>query len=107
LFPPNVGLFHPKGYNIITKEYLSPHLAELKWREKMEYVYAAIALIVIIAIYLVVRKNSNDKRNCGKIACEPIVPVADRDETGVAEGERIVENDTVKAATEESCAKDE
>jgi len=51
----------------------------------MDYIYAAIAIIVLVAIYLVVRKNSDNKRNCGKIACEPIVPVADRDETGVAE----------------------
>jgi hypothetical protein len=80
---------------------------ELKWRENMEYIYGAIAVIVIVAIYLVVRKTSSDKRNCGKIACEPIVPVADRDETGVAEGERIVENDTVKATTDESCDKEE
>ena len=73
----------------------------------MDYIYGAIAVIVLVAIYLVVRKNSSNKRNCGKIACEPIIPVANRDETGVAEGERIVENDTVKAPTEESCAKDE
>lgn len=73
----------------------------------MDYVYLAIAIIVLVAIYLVVRKKNADKKNCGRIACEPIVPVADRDETGVAEGERVVENDTVKAATEESCAKDE
>ena len=73
----------------------------------MEYIYLAIAVIVLVAIYLVVRKTSNDKRNCGKIACEPIVPVADRDETGAAEGERIVESDTVKATTDENCAKDE
>jgi hypothetical protein len=72
----------------------------------MEYIYAAIAVIVIVAIYLVVRKNNDNKKNCGRIACEPIVPVADRDETGTAEGERAVENDTVKAATEESCAVD-
>lgn len=73
----------------------------------MDFVYAGIAIIVIVAIYLVVRKNNDNKRNCGKIACEPIVPVADRDENGVAEGERTVENDTVKATTEESCDKDE
>jgi len=73
----------------------------------MDYIYAAIAVVVLVAIYLVVRKNSDNKKNCGKIACEPIVPVADRDETGAAEGERIVENDTVKAATDETCAKDE
>ena len=72
----------------------------------MEYIYGAIAIIVIIAIYLVIRKKNNEKRNCGKIACEPIVPVADRDESGVAEGERIVENDTVKAPTDEDCKKD-
>ena len=72
----------------------------------MDYVYAAIAVIGIIAIYLVVRKR-NEKKNCGRIACEPIVPVADRDETGAAEGERIVENDTVKATKAEDCAKDE
>ena len=72
----------------------------------MDYIYAAIAIIVLIAIYLVVRKKNNDKRNCGKIACEPIVPVAERDETGAAEGERIVESDTVKAATDEDCKKD-
>lgn len=72
----------------------------------MEYIYGAIAIIVIIAIYLVIRKKNNEKRNCGKIACEPIVPVADRDENGVAEGERIVENDTVKAPTDEDCKKD-
>lgn len=72
----------------------------------MDYIYGAIAIIVIIAIYLVIRKKNNEKRNCGKIACEPIVPVADRDETGAAEGERIVENDTVKAATDEDCKKD-
>lgn len=107
MFPRNVGLFRPTGYNISTEEYRNPQLAELKWREKMEYVYAAIGVIVIVAIYLVVRKNSNDKKNCGRIACEPIVPVADRDETGVAEGERTVENDTVKATTDETCAKDE
>jgi hypothetical protein len=79
----------------------------MNWREKMDYIYAAIAIIGIVAIYLVVRKNSNNKRNCGKIACEPIVPVADRDETGVAEGERIVENDTVHATTDEGCESDE
>ena len=73
----------------------------------MDFIYAGIALIAIIAIYLVVRKNSDNKRNCGKIACDPIVPVADRDETGTAEGERIVENDTVQATTEESCDKDD
>lgn len=78
----------------------------LKWRRKMDYIYAAIAIIGLIAIYLVIRKRSNDKRNCGKIACEPIVPVADRDETGVAEGERLVDDDTVKAASDESCDKD-
>lgn len=72
----------------------------------MEYIYGAIAIIVIIAIYLVIRKKNNEKRNCGKIACEPIIPVADRDESGVAEGERIVENDTVKAPTDEDCKKD-
>ncbi len=72
----------------------------------MEYIYGAIAIIVIIAIYLVIRKKNNEKRNCGKIACEPIVPVADRDESGFAEGERIVENDTVKAPTDEDCKKD-
>jgi len=72
----------------------------------MTYVYIIIAIIVLVAIYLIVRK-SNEKKNCGRIACEPIVPVADRDETGTAEGERTVENDTVKATTDESCAKDE
>lgn len=72
----------------------------------MDYVYAAIAVIGIIAIYLVIRKR-NDKKNCGRIACEPIVPVADRDENGTAEGERIVENDTVTAAKADDCAKDE
>lgn len=72
----------------------------------MDYIYAAIAIIVLIAIYLVIRKRNNDKRNCGKIACEPIVPVADRDESGVAEGERLVEDDTVKAASDEDCDKD-
>jgi hypothetical protein len=82
-------------------------MAELKWREKMDFIYGAIAIIVIVAIYLVVRKNSSNKRNCGKIACEPIVPVADREEAGVAEGERIVENDTVKATTDENCAKED
>jgi len=73
----------------------------------MDYIYAAIAVVILVAIYLVVRKNSDNKRNCGKIACDPIVPVADRDETGAAEGERIVENDTVQAATDDSCDKDE
>lgn len=73
----------------------------------MDYIYAAIAVVILVAIYLIVRKNSDNKRNCGKIACEPIVPVADRDETGVAEGERIVENDTVQAATDDNCDKDE
>ncbi len=73
----------------------------------MDFVYAGIAIIAIIAIYLVVRKNSDNKRNCGKIACEPIVPVADREETGVAEGERIVENDTVQATSDEPCDKEE
>jgi len=73
----------------------------------MDYIYMAIAVILLVAIYLVVRKRSNDKKNCGRIACEPIVPVADRDETGAAEGERIVADDTVKAATEEPCDKDE
>ncbi len=73
----------------------------------MEYIYAAIAVVIIVAIYMIVRKNSDNKRNCGKIACEPIVPVADREETGVAEGERMVENDTVQAAAEESCEKDD
>ena len=72
----------------------------------MDYIYAAIAAIALIAIYLVIRKRGETKRNCGKIACEPIVPVADRDETGVAEGERIVESDTVKAASGESCETD-
>jgi len=72
----------------------------------MTYVYIIIAIIVLVAIYLIVRK-SNEKKNCGRIACEPIVPVAERDETGTAEGERTVENDTVKATTDESCAKDE
>lgn len=72
----------------------------------MDYIYAAIAIIVLIAIYLVIRKRNNDKRNCGKIACEPIVPVADRDESGVAEGERLVEDDTVKPASDEACDKD-
>jgi hypothetical protein len=72
----------------------------------MTYVYIIIAIIVLVAIYLIVRK-SNDKKNCGRIACEPIVPVADRDETGTADGERTVEHDTVKATTDESCAKDE
>ena len=72
----------------------------------MDYIYAAIAIIGLIAIYLVIRKRNNDKRNCGKIACEPIVPVADRDESGVAEGERLVEDDTVKAASDEDCDKD-
>jgi hypothetical protein len=73
----------------------------------MEYIYLAIAAVILIAIYLVVRKNSSNKRNCGKIACDPIVPVADREETGAAEGERIVENDTVQATTNDSCDKDE
>lgn len=73
----------------------------------MDYIYAAIAVVILVAIYLIVRKNSDNKRNCGKIACEPIVPVADRDETGVAEGERIVENDTVQATTDDSCDKDD
>ena len=73
----------------------------------MDYIYAAIAAIGLIAIYLVVRKRSNDKKNCGRIACEPIVPVAERDETGAADGERVVQEDTVQAATEDSCAKDE
>lgn len=73
----------------------------------MDFVYAAIVVIALVAIYLLIRKRSNDKKNCGRIACEPIVPVADRDEAGVAEGERTVENDTVKAATDETCAKDE
>ena len=72
----------------------------------MDYIYAAIAVIGLVAIYLIIRKKNENKRNCGRIACEPIVPVADRDETGTAEGERAVENDTVKAATEESCAVD-
>lgn len=72
----------------------------------MDYVYVAIAVIGLIAIYLVVRKR-NEKKNCGRIACEPIVPVADRDETGAAEGERTVDNDTVKAAKkDEDCAED-
>lgn len=72
----------------------------------MTYVYILIAIIVLVAIYLIVRK-SNEKKNCGRIACEPIVPVADRDETGTADGERTVEDDTVKTTTDESCAKDE
>lgn len=73
----------------------------------MDFVYAAIAVIGLIAIYLLIRKRSNDKKNCGRIACEPIVPVAERDETGTAEGERTVENDTVKSAADEPCDKDE
>lgn len=72
----------------------------------MDYIYAAIAVIALIAIYLVIRKKGEAKRNCGKIPCEPIVPVADRDENGVAEGERMVESDTVKAAADEDCSKD-
>jgi len=75
-------------------------------RIDMDYIYAAIAVIALIAIYFLVRRKGEAKRNCGKIACEPIVPVADRDENGVAEGERIVENDTVQAAADEDCSKD-
>lgn len=72
----------------------------------MKYVLIPIVIIVLVAIYLIVRK-SNEKKNCGRIACEPIVPVADRDETGTAQGERAVENDTVAAGTSADCKKDE
>ncbi len=72
----------------------------------MKYVLIPIVIIVLVAIYLIVRK-SNEKKNCGRIACEPIVPVADRDETGTAQGERAVENDTVAAGAAADCKKDE
>jgi hypothetical protein len=72
----------------------------------MKYVLIPIVIIVLVAIYLIVRK-SNEKKNCGRIACEPIVPVADRDETGTAQGERAVENDTVTAGASADCKKDE
>lgn len=72
----------------------------------MQYVPIIIAVAAIALIYLLVR-NNNKKKSCGRIACEPIVPVEERDETGAAEGERTVENDTVSGGSAESCDKKE
>jgi len=72
----------------------------------MPYVPVIIAVAAIALIYLLVRR-SNNKKNCGRIACEPIVPVAERDQTGTAEGERTVEKDTVAGGAAESCDKKE
>lgn len=75
-----------------------------------------IAFIVVVAalafIYFILknRKGGVDQTEeaCGRIACEPIVPVEDRNEEGVGPDERKVEGDItvhhLKKEKDEECA---
>lgn len=56
---------------------------------------AVVAALAFIYFMLKNRKGGVDQtqESCGRIACEPIVPVEERNEEGVGEDERKIDGD--------------
>ena len=78
---------------------------------KIVAVLAAVALLAFIYFMLSNRKGKEqgeeEEGSCGRIFCEPIVPVEERNEAGVGPDERKIEGDlgAHHVAQKEACDK--